>query len=338
MAAARVAILGAGSVGCFVGASWQAAGIPVGFIGRKRLAGDIQKHGLTITTNAGWQRHFLPGEVDFGTNAAALADANIICVCVKSSDTAEAARDIAKHATARSLIVSFQNGISNVDVLSRQLGDRFDVARGMVPFNCVYLGEGRFHKGVSGSPLVAEDRPALRKLSKRVADGPAPLDLSDQMLALAWGKLLINLNNATNALSGRPLLDQLRHRDYRRVFAATMREGLRILNKAGIEPAKVGAVGPRLLPLVIDSPDWLFNSVFIRKWKIDAKARSSMSDDLRQGRKTEVDYINGELVALAERIGVDAPLNRRIVELIRKAESGAPAMGPVALRRAVLGP
>jgi 2-dehydropantoate 2-reductase len=91
------------------------------------------------------------------------------------------------------------------------------------------------------------------------------------------------------------------------------------------------------MPAVIDAPDWLFNRVFIKRWKIDAKARSSMSDDLAQGRKTEVDYINGELVALAERTGAAAPVNRRIVELIRAAETGAKPLSPAALREAVLG-
>jgi 2-dehydropantoate 2-reductase len=116
-----------------------------------------------------------------------------------------------------------------------------------------------------------------------------------------------------------------------------MREGLRILKRAGIKPAKVGTVGPRLMPYVIDSPDWLFNRVFIKSWKIDEKARSSMSDDLAQGRKTEVDYINGELVALAERVGGDAPINRKIVELIRRAEGGAAPWDPAKLRRELLG-
>jgi len=62
-----------------------------------------------------------------------------------------------------------------------------------------------------------------------------------------------------------------------------------------------------------------------------------MSDDLAQGRTTEVDYINGELVALAERIGAEAPVNRKIVELIRAAEAGAKPLSPAELRSAVLG-
>jgi 2-dehydropantoate 2-reductase len=333
----RVAILGAGSVGCLIGGAWQAAGVDVRFIGRERLADDIRKHGLTITTNAEWERHFEPDEIRFSTDPAALDEADIIAVCVKSADTADAAREIADHASPGALVVSFQNGVSNFDVLEHELAGRFDVARGIVPFNCAYLGEGCFHKGVAGAPLYAEDRPMLRDIAARVANGPAPLRLSDDLLAIAWGKLLINLNNATNALSGRPLLEQLQHRDYRLVFSAAMREGLAVLDAAGIEPAKVGAVGPRMLPLVIGSPDWLFNNVFIKKWKIDAKARSSMSDDLAQGRKTEVDYINGELVALAERVGAEAPINRRIVELVHRAEAGAPPLSAKALRKAVLG-
>jgi 2-dehydropantoate 2-reductase len=133
------------------------------------------------------------------------------------------------------------------------------------------------------------------------------------------------------------LLDQLRQRDYRRVVAASQREGLRLLQRSKIEPAKIGAVGPARLPMIIGSPDWLFNNVFLKKWKIDAKARSSMADDLAAGRTTEIDYINGELVALADRLGEPAPVNRKIVELIRRAEAGAEPWAAAALRREVLG-
>jgi 2-dehydropantoate 2-reductase len=87
----------------------------------------------------------------------------------------------------------------------------------------------------------------------------------------------------------------------------------------------------------VDSPDWLFNRVFLKRWKIDARARSSMADDLAAGRKTEIDYLNGELVRLAERLQRAAPINRAIVELIHKAEAGAEALSPRALRKAVLG-
>jgi len=334
VAADRVAILGAGSTGCFIGGCWLATGLPVTFIGRERIAAEIAKTGLTISDFTGSQTSF--SDVDFRTDPSALAEADIIALCVKSGSTEDAICDIATHARDGALVISFQNGIRNFDVLERVLGDRFEVARGLVSYNVAYLSEGRFHKGVAGV-LWAEDLPRTRILSDHVGEGPAKLCLSSDMLSLAWGKLLINLNNAVNALSGRTLLEELKQRDYRRVVAASQREGLALLDAVGVVPAKVGAVGPKLLPFIINSPDWLFRNLFLKKWKVDAKARSSMADDLATGRITEVDYLNGELVALAESLGRAAPINRKIVELVRAAEAGAEPLAPADLRRVVLG-
>jgi len=332
----RIAVLGAGSVGCFIGGAWAAAGLPVTLIGRPKISQDVDANGLTLSDYSGWQAKLAPGEVDYRCGPEALEQAQVIALTVKSGDTAEAAAQIAEHATEGALVISFQNGISNVDVLEQGLRGRFEIARGMVPYNVAYLGEGRFHKGVAGD-LVAEQRAGTRALADRVGGGPAALKLSDDMLGLAWGKLLINLNNAVNALSGRTLMEELKRRDYRRVFAASMREGLELLKRAEIEPTAAGPISPSGLPRIVSSPHWIFNRFFLKRWKIDAKARSSMADDLAAGRKTEIDYINGELVRLAERLQRDAPVNRTIVELIRKAEAGAKPLGPAALGKAVLG-
>ncbi len=332
----KVAILGAGSVGCFIGGAWAAAGVPVTFIGRPKMAKDIDEHGLTLSDYSGWQARLAPGDVDYRCGPEGLEDAQVIALTVKSGGTADAAAEIARHASPGALVISLQNGVSNVDVLERGLGGRFEVARGVVPYNVAYLGNGRFHKGVAGD-LYAERRAGARALADAVGTGPAALKLSDDMLGLAWGKLLINLNNAINALSGRTLLNELKQRDYRRVLAASMREGLDLLKRADIEPSASGGISPKTLPRIIDAPDWLFNNVFLQKWKIDAKARSSMADDLAAGRRTEIDYINGELVQLADSLQRSAPVNNAIVELVRKAEAGAEPLAPMALRKAVLG-
>jgi 2-dehydropantoate 2-reductase len=334
--APRIAVLGAGSVGCFIGAAWQARGLPVTFIGRRKLAEDLAANGLTVSDYRGWTARFEPSQVDYRTDSSRLAEASVIALCVKSGATADAAREIVDNGREGSLVISFQNGISNVDVLGEMLGDRFRVVRGMVPYNVAFLGAGRFHKGVAGD-LVAQICPETLDLSERVGEGPARLRLADDMLAIAWGKLLINLNNAVNALSGKPLVEQLRERDYRRVVAASQREGIGLLKRSGIRPAKVGAVGPGLLPSLIGSPDWLFNSVFLKAWKIDDRARSSMADDIVAGRKTEIDHINGELVRIADRLGVDAPVNRAVVRLVHEAEAGHGPWQAGDLRREVLG-
>ena len=329
-------MLGAGSVGCFIGGAWAAAGLPVNFIGRPRIAKDIRDHGLRLSDYSGWEAVIPARQVDFACVPDGLRDADVIALCVKSGATAEAARDILQHGRDGALVVSFQNGVSNVDLLEQAIGGRFRLARGMVPYNVAYLGDGRFHKGVAGN-LWVEDMPETRAMAERARGSPAPLRLSDNMVAIAWGKLLINLNNAVCALSGLTLLEELRQRDYRRVVAASQREGLKLLRRAGVKPAKIGPVPPRLLPLVIGSPDWVFNNLFLKGWKIDAKARSSMGDDLAHARTTEIDYLNGELVRLADRFGSAAPVNRKIVELIRFAEAGGDPWPPDELRREVLG-
>lgn len=329
----KVAIVGAGSVGCFIGGCWQAAGLPVSFIGREKLAEDIRANGLTLSDYTGWQTHLT--DVDYRTDMAVIGECDIIVLTVKSADTAATAREIGARSRKGATIISFQNGVGNADMLRQELGDWLEIVPGMIPYNVAYLGGGRFHKGVAGK-LFAEDRPETRRLAQAIGDGPAALSLSRDMLGLAWGKLLINLNNAVNALSGRTLLEELSEHDYRRVVAASQREGLRLLRRARIKPKKVGAVAPSLLPLVIGSPDWLFNKLFLKAWKIDERARSSMADDLASGRKTEIDYINGELVRLADRLGTEAPVNKAIVGLIRWAEAGAKPWEPTALRREVL--
>ena len=332
----KVAVLGAGSVGCFVGGAWQAAGLDVSFIGRSKFNAEVARHGLQLSDYAGWNARLPPADVDYRTTAEALDDADIILVAVKSGNTAEAAAVIDKHGRDGTSVISLQNGISNLETLERGLRGRFEIVRGMVGFNIAYLGEGRFHKGVAGE-LWSARSDTTQLLAERVGQGPARLMLADDMLALAWGKLLINTNNAVNALSGRTLLEELAKRDYRRVFAASIQEGLRLLRRAEIKPAKVGPLSLPMLARVLKAPDWLFKTLVARAWKVDPHARSSMADDLAAGRKTEVEFLNGELVRLAERLQAEAPVSRKIVDLVHKAEGGAKPLAPAALRRAVLG-
>jgi 2-dehydropantoate 2-reductase len=136
------------------------------------------------------------------------------------------------------------------------------------------------------------------------------------MAAVLWGKLLLNLNNPVNALSGLPLRAQLLDRDYRLVTAALQAEALAALGRAGIRPARLTPVPPSRLPAVLRLPTWLFRLVAARSLRIDAKARSSMADDLALGRRTEVDALCGEVARLAQAGAGRAPLNERIAALI----------------------
>ncbi len=121
--------------------------------------------------------------------------------------------------------------------------------------------------------------------------------------AVAWGKLLLNLNNALNALAGVPLREEIADRAWRRLLASCIDEALAALAAAGIRPAKVGALPPALIPKVLRLPDALFRLVAAAQLRIDPKARSSMADDLQQRRLTEIDQLQGRVVALADAAG-----------------------------------
>lgn len=331
----NIVIHGAGTIGLWIGGCWRLSGLPVSFIGRAKVQREIGDNGLTLTDGRGRRIELRPDEVDFSINPKQLKRADVIALCVKSTGTADAAKEIAKHGRKGATVISFQNGVSNVETLKAALPG-FNVLAGMVPFNVAAMGNGRWHKGVAGD-LWAEDHEITRAIKARVGDRPGKLVLSNDMVGVAWGKLLINLNNAVNALSGKPLLEQLSSRDYRRVFAASQIEALEILKAAGITPAKLGPFPPKLLPHVIGAPDWIFRRLVLKVQKIDARARSSMADDFAAGRTTEIDFLNGEVVRLAHKIGKSAPVNETIVALVKQAEVGVElAWSAEDLRRYVL--
>lgn len=315
-----VVIFGAGSVGCFVGGAWIAAGCNVSPVGRERVRAEIAEHGLALSDQQGWKIELAPDRIDFSTDPSTLGKADIIVLTVKSTGTAAAAKEIARHGRRGATLISLQNGVSNAESLRKAL-PRFEVVQGMVPYNVVRLGPGRLHRATWGE-LMAAPTDATRALATQIGDRPGRLLLAEDMTGVMWGKLLFNLNNAVNALSGTTILEELSQRDYRRVLAAAILETLELLDAVGIEPAKIGQIPPKLLPHAIGSPDILFRNLFLKVQKIDPKARSSMADDFAAGRETEVDYLNGEVVKLARSLGREAPVNKAIVDLVKQAEAG----------------
>jgi 2-dehydropantoate 2-reductase len=186
----------------------------------------------------------------------------------------------------------------------------------MVGINVVELGPGRYHRATSGA-LAAQDHAALHAWQPVFAAAGMPLELQADLAPLQWGKLLLNLNNPVNALSGLPLRAQLLERDHRACMAALIDEALRALKSAGIVPAKLTPLPPAALPTALRLPTAIFRVLAFRMLRIDAKARSSMADDLAHGRITEVDALCGEVVRLAKAHGLAAPVNERISELVR---------------------
>ncbi len=316
-------VVGAGAIGSYVGGRLAASGATVHFVGRKHTVEAFADAGLRVTDLDGFDA-LVPlkslklyeslAEISadvFGNNGSM----PILLVCVKSGATEAVGYDIERYCPADSTVVSLQNGVENVARLRAQ-APSMRVLAGMVPYNVMLQSANHSHRATAGT-LFIEQHSASLAFYNDFTKGGLATELHANMLEVQWGKLLLNLNNPINALSNQPLKIQLEDRNYRRVLAELQIEALEILSNASIEPAKVGKVAPRLLPKLLCLPNWIFIRIAGAMLKIDAKARSSMWDDLQAGRETEIDDLCGAVVRLAKENGLGAPKNARIIELVK---------------------
>ncbi len=327
----RVVVAGAGSVGCFVGGALAHGGADVRFLCRERIAAMILEHGLRVTDLEGLDARIAPADLKVSTDPAILSDADIVLVTVKSGATAEMGALIAAHAPAAAKVVSLQNGVSNAAVL-REAAPGRDVRAGVIAYNVLNAGEGRFHRGVAGDILIeAGDG----DLAQRIATATLVMRESSDIRAVQWGKLLINLNNALNALSGVTLLEEFSNREWRALLADEIAEALRALKLEGIKPRSPLPLPIGLAPHVMRLPTPIYRIIARPGLRIDPEARSSMWEDLEQGRKTEIAELQETVVALCEKHGLPAPVNKRVAALIRECEEkggGSPKLAPSDVR------
>ena len=227
-----IAIAGAGSIGCFVGGMLAAGGRRVALLARPRVIGEIEANGLRPTSFEGFDQTIAASQFALSENPSIIGDAAVVLVTVKSADTTAMADIIARHAPPDVVIVSLQNGVGNTAVLRNRLPGR-RVLGGMVPFNVMALGQGRFHRATSGDIVIEQDE---AHTAEKLSVPGLKMRPTDNIDGVQWGKLLLNLNNALNALADLPLRRQLAQRPWRRLFADQVAEGLAAIRAEGIKP------------------------------------------------------------------------------------------------------
>jgi 2-dehydropantoate 2-reductase len=300
-------------------------------LARPRVIREIEGNGLHLSSFEGLERRIEPDQLALSEDPRILSDVGAVLVTVKSADTADIADLIATHAPPQAVIVSLQNGVGNATVLRARLPGR-RVLAAMVPFNVIARGVGRYHRSTSGDIMVEEDAAGT---AEQLAVPGLKMRATADIAGVQWGKLLVNLNNALNALSGLPLRQQLAQRAWRALLADQMAEGLAAIRAEGIRPVSSTPIPAGWAPSLLRLPDAAFQMLLGRTVKIDPEARSSMSEDLQRGRRTEIDYLQGVIVELADRHGLPVPLSRRIVALIKRAEAegrGLPGLTPEQIR------
>lgn len=318
----RVAIVGAGAVGCYLGTMLaQSSAFDLSFIGRERMALEAAAYGLTAEDLAG-SCYQLKSPAVY-TELEALRTAQLVLVTVKALDLSELLPQLAHHLSADCVVVAMQNGVALAPLYQQFLSQ--PVLRAIVPFNVVKIKPG-FYARTTGAAMIWQqtEDPKIQAVLEQLNRQGIKSKQTENIKAAEFGKLMLNLNNAINALSDLPLQQQLLQRPYRLLLAAAMKELLDLCRRLNIESYSYTAIPNPYLPLIMQSPDWLFKRLAKKMLTISAQARSSMWDDIQAGKTTEIDFLNGAVVTLAQQLNLDAPVNRLLVQLVKRKEQGEP--------------
>lgn len=309
----KIGIIGAGAIGCFVGGHLINQEDEVFFLGRQRLGAEVTKSGMTLTSLEGISIHLPSEKIKWVMTPTDLPLLDLVIITTKSQDTLSAITEIKSKIKNTAVIVSLQNGLSNTAVLKNCLPDH-KIVTGMVLYNVIQVdNKAHFKQTSNGDIYLNENVDALKVMGAKI--------VSD-IVAIQWGKLLKNLNNALNALSNRPLLTQLRDRKERRLLSFVAAEALDVLKKNAIAVKNTSSIPVWVFPIALKLPDSIFNLVSSSEFKIDPEARLSMWQDLELKRKTEIEYLNAEIVKMAIASKIAVPYNEKIVSLIKLAEKG----------------
>ncbi|GFE66090.1 2-dehydropantoate 2-reductase [Litoreibacter roseus] len=309
-----IVVFGAGAIGCFVGGMLAASGTPVTLIGRAKAMAPLEGN-FTVCALGGQPMAVPAMHVTRATEPGALAQASTVLVCVKSGDTKDAARAITACAPQNARVISLQNGVTNATTLAGALGAE-RVTAGMFGFNVIQSPAGSFSQVTEGEVVLGETGADLVKTFQPTEIHAAT---NPNIEGIQWTKLLMNLNNALNLLSGIGLKTQLQDRQWRRVLSVAMSEGIAVARADGVRLERVGKVHPKLLPSLLRLPDILFSRVANAMLRIDPAARSSMVADYHAGRPSEIAWLNGFIVDRAAEHGLHAPVNTKICQLVNSA-------------------
>jgi 2-dehydropantoate 2-reductase len=315
-----VGIVGAGNIGCFLGAYLcQDSTLDVKFFGRETMALELAAHGLSATSYN--HQTFFAQPIAFYSSLNSLIECDLVLLTVKATALVPMLAQLKRFLRPQVPVVALQNGIGIGEMLNQDLAN--PVLRAIVPFNVVRHRAGQFHRATAGNIVWQYNQHSLvnyvigtfNRLQLKV-------DICNDITAAEYGKLLLNLNNALNAISDSPLQQQLLDPDYRWLLSGAMQEWLAIAAKAGVRPVSYTRIPNRLLPWLLRLPTALFKRLAAAMLTMDKHARSSMWQDLQANKRTEIMFLNGAVVRLGQLYQLPTPINSLLVDQIKRLEAG----------------
>ncbi|WP_296047808.1 2-dehydropantoate 2-reductase [uncultured Alteromonas sp.] len=315
-------IVGSGLIGCFLGGIiGQSA--RVALVGRQTWLARL-KAGITLTDYTGGEAPFKASEDQCWSTLPERLDHSVIWLTVKNTALAEVLEQLRPVLGSDCLVVCCQNGLGGA-TLARQYLPDVSVLQAIVGCNVVWDDtHQRLHKATEGAfyleqltGITDQQSAALRMVQHRLLT----LCVREDIEAVAWAKLQLNLANSINAIVNQPVRTMLLDRGCRQVIAALMDELLAVTAQLPVRLPKLTRVPANWLPFMLRLPDWLFTRLASAMLHIEPDARSSMWWDLQAGRLTEIDYLNGAVTAQGKLAGVDCPLNDSVIALVKSLET-----------------
>jgi len=301
----KVAVVGAGAVGGYFGGLLARAGAPVIFIGRPAFADAVKQNGLFLDTVQFQERV----EVEASTDLAAARGAEIVLFCVKTTDTAETARALAKVLSQNAVIISMQNGVDNAEQIEAASGMKALPAAVYVAASVPAPGKVK-HVG-RGDLVLGPHNEVTERVAAVFTRGKVPCRISENLAGELWTKLVWNCAlNAVSALGKVTYGEILASADAKQLLETTVYEVLTVARASGIQPA--GLEDPK--------------AALAGAYKVAesmAATRSSTSQDMMRGKKTEIDSLNGFIVRRARELNVPAPVNHALFTLVKLAENNS---------------
>jgi 2-dehydropantoate 2-reductase len=299
----RIAVLGAGAVGCFYGGMLARAGRPVTLIGRPAHVEAFKARGLRFE-GLTFDEHVPVGA---STEASAVRGSQLVLFCVKSTDTESAAGQMAPHLDAGALVVNLQNGVDNTERIQARIAQPVIpavvyVATEMAgPGHLKHHGRGDLVIGALGAKLPAG---ALERVKAWFEGARVPVTISDNVAGELWAKLVVNCAyNALSAISQLPYGKMIQGPGIRDVMRDVVEETLAVAKASGV------AMAPGMLE---------------RTYRI-AEAMptqtSSTAQDLARGKPTEIEHLNGFVARRGAALGVPTPAHGALAALVRLLES-----------------
>lgn len=297
----RVAVMGAGAVGCYFGGLLARAGHEVLFIGRPDHVAAINAHGLLMETKT-FTAH-APAKAS--TAAAAIDQPDLLLFCVKSGDTETAGRTLAERLGSDTIVLSLQNGVDNADRLAAVLGR--PVLPAIVYAGVEMAGPGHVkHQG--GGMLVVGASARSAELATTFSAAGIPTTVRPDIATALWVKLIVNCAyNALSAAGPLPYGPMMQTPGVREVVADAVAECAAVAQACGVAlPADILAT---TLALADSMPGQM----------------SSTAQDILRGKPTEIDFLNGYVVRKGAELGVATPTNRALQVMAHLAEQGRAA-------------